>query len=61
MIHNDVPSLENPPIALVYVYFVSGNGRPGNEELCLMIKSFDIIYHWPLLLTWFNFNPRMDK
>ena len=42
MIHNDVPSLENPPIALVYVYFVSGNGRHGNEELCLMIK---LCYH----------------
>ena len=21
----------------------------------------DIRYHWPLLLTWFNFNPSMDK
>ena len=31
--------------------------------LCFVLFCFDIgrIYLWPLLLTWFNFNPSMDK
>ena len=29
---------------------------------CLLTMSYiEILYQWPFLLTWFNFNPSMDK
>ena len=36
----------------------SGNGLvPSGNKLCVAIWH----HLWPLVLTWFNFNPRMDK
>ena len=35
--------------------------KPIIQQLCLMIFDGCIKYQGPLLLTWFNFNPRMDK
>ena len=32
-----------------------------NEKLCVLLGSAPMHYLWPLLLTWFNFNPSMDK
>ena len=31
------------------------------DELIKLYGESDIIYQGPLLLAWFNFNPRMDK
>ena len=31
------------------------------NEASLQFASFLLYHHWPLLLTWFNFNPSMDK
>ena len=44
-----------PQIVISMVYFERQISQKG--------LSFDIVYWrlWPLLLTWFNFNPSMDK
>ena len=29
--------------------------------LTKVIQAIEVVHLWPLLLTWFNFNPSMDK
>ena len=54
---------------ILWMHSVSLNIKPSIDHkcmvlfvtLCLLTRTRESIHQWPLLLTWFNFNPGMDK
>ena len=49
--------------ASTYCWIDQGDSYPGNPnfENIFLFYAFTYVLLGPLLLTWFNFNPSMDK